>query len=285
MPSPSRRASRGVIALLAALALLATLALDPGQWLSPWPASGVLGEIDGGPGPGAGREPGVAAAQVPGNTVPTPHDAATRPAASRDGDELLRFLKEANPVQRIPQRPEALTGYRWPVTAVRITQPFGPARDGSRMVNGQRFHDGLDLATFCGDRLYAAHDGVVLAAGRAVDEFMGWVGDLSPYIDRLNEKQLWTTLPIVVVIDDGNGYRSLYAHFSKVSVTAGQPVQAGTFLGWEGRTGKASGCHLHYGLFNPDEPGRMAIAPDVIQRMWVPPFEVARIDPLRVLPR
>jgi murein DD-endopeptidase MepM/ murein hydrolase activator NlpD len=276
---------RGLIALVAALALLAAVAADPVQWLRPQPAIGVLGALDAPLDVGPGLEPGVVSAQGPPNVLSRLPGAALRPAGPRDGEELLRFRKEANPVQRIPQRPETLTGYRWPVTAIRITQPFGPARDGSRIVNGQPFHDGIDLATFCGDRLYAAHDGVVLAAGRAVDEFMGWLGDLSPYIDRLDEKHLWTTLPIVVVIDDGNGYRSLYAHFSKIAVAAGQSVTAGTFLGWEGRTGNATGCHLHYGLFNPDEPGRMAIDPAVVQRMLVPAFEVARIDPLRVLPR
>jgi murein DD-endopeptidase MepM/ murein hydrolase activator NlpD len=33
-------------------------------------------------------------------------------------------------------------------------------------VEGTTFHDGIDLATFCGDRVVAAHDGIVLAAGR-----------------------------------------------------------------------------------------------------------------------
>ena len=37
--------------------------------------------------------------------------------------------------------------------------------------------------------------------------------------------------PIVVVIDDGNGYRSIYAHFGKVDVKKGQVVKAGQLLG------------------------------------------------------
>ena len=61
------------------------------------------------------------------------------------------------------------------------------------------------------------------------------------------------TLPIVIVIDDGDGYRSIYAHFSKVVVKRGDVVKAGDFLGYEGMTGHASGCHLHYGLFSPLE--------------------------------
>ena len=53
-------------------------------------------------------------------------------------------------------------------------------------------------------------------AGRRYDRLVGWVGDLQPYLDRLDAKKLYSTLPIVVVIDDGNGYRSVYAHFGKI---------------------------------------------------------------------
>jgi murein DD-endopeptidase MepM/ murein hydrolase activator NlpD len=131
----------------------------------------------------------------------------------------------------------------------------------------------------------AAHSGTVLAAGRHYDRFMGWDGDLGPYLRRLDRKKLWSTLPIVVIVDDGNGYRSIYAHFGKVVVKKGKAVDAGDLLGYEGATGRASGCHLHYGLFSPLETARFEIEPDVVKRMKVPAQQVARIDPLRVLPR
>jgi murein DD-endopeptidase MepM/ murein hydrolase activator NlpD len=183
-----------------------------------------------------------------------------------------------------PADPSRLRDYRWPVAHPRITLPFGPWRDGSRIVDGEPFHDGVDIATFCGDRVVAAHDGVVLAAGRHYDSQMGWVGDLGPYFARLDAKSLWTTLPIVVVIDDGNGYRSLYAHFGEIVVERGDPVHAGQLLGYEGRTGHASGCHLHYGLFSPLEADTFAIDQAVAQHMKLPLWEIARIDPLLVLP-
>ena len=179
---------------------------------------------------------------------------------------------------------EDLTGYAWPIAHPRLTLPFGPTVWGSRLVDGERFHDGVDLATFCGDRILAAHSGKVLAAGRHFDEYMGWVGDLGPYLRRLDQGSLWASLPIVVVIDDGNGYRSVYAHFGKVTVKRGQVVKAGQLLGYEGATGRASGCHLHYGLFSPWEQATMAIRPDVAKRMKLPKAEIARVDPLLVLP-
>jgi murein DD-endopeptidase MepM/ murein hydrolase activator NlpD len=183
-----------------------------------------------------------------------------------------------------PTDPSRLSGYRWPIAHPRITLPFGPWRDGSRIVDGEPFHDGMDLATFCGDRVVAAHDGIVIAAGRHYDSQMGWVGDLTPYFDRLDAKSLWTTLPIVVVIDDGNGYRSLYAHFGKIVVKRGDSVHAGQLLGYEGMTGHASGCHLHYGLFSPLETATFGIDPEVANHMLLPLEEIARIDPRLVLP-
>lgn len=179
---------------------------------------------------------------------------------------------------------EILTGYRWPVARVRLTLPFGPTPWGSRLVGGKTFHDGVDLATFCGDRVMAAHDGVVLAAGRHYDAYMGWIGDLGPYLRRLDRNHLWMTLPIMVVTDDGNGYRSMYAHFGKVVVKPGDVVKAGQLLGYEGATGRASGCHVHYGLFSPWETATFRIKPDVAKRMKVPAIEIARVDPLLILP-
>jgi murein DD-endopeptidase MepM/ murein hydrolase activator NlpD len=179
---------------------------------------------------------------------------------------------------------QILTGYRWPIHNARLTLPFGPTPWGSRVVDGQLLHDGIDLATFCGDRVRAAHAGTVLAAGRRYDEFIGWLGDLTAYTARLDEKHLWTTLPIVVVIDDGNDYRSIYAHFGKVVVKPGDVVAAGDLIGYEGRTGRASGCHVHYGLFSPDEVGTFGLDPVAAAHMLLPTELIARVDPLLVLP-
>jgi len=179
---------------------------------------------------------------------------------------------------------DGLSGYRWPLPNGRLTLPFGPTPWGGWIVDGVKFHDGIDLATFCGDRIVAAHDGVVLAAGRHFDDYLGWIGDLSKYYARLDARKLWATLPNVVVIDDGNGYRSVYAHLGSVVVKKGQTVKGGSLLGYEGRTGHATGCHLHYGLFSPSEAAQFAMDPVGAAHMKLPAFEIARIDPLQVLP-
>ena len=86
------------------------------------------------------------------------------------------------------------------------------------------------------------------------------------------------------MIDDGNGYRSVYAHFGKIKVHVGQVVHAGQLLGFEGATGHATGCHLHYGLFSPAETATFRLRGDIAKRMKLPRLELARVDPLDVLP-
>lgn len=229
--------------------------------------------------------PSAQPAALASSSAPPAAPPAARPAA-RDLAAVAASLVPtivAAPMATAPPL-SGLTGYRWPLKKPRLTLPFGPTPWGSRIVDGDRFHDGIDLATVCGDRIVAAHDGVVLAAGRHYDDAMGWLGDLTPYYERLDARKLWSTLPIVVVVDDGNGYRSLYAHFGKIVVRKGQTVTAGSPLGYEGQTGRASGCHLHYGLFSPNETVAFAIDPAVVKRMKAPRAEIARVDPLLVLP-
>ena len=51
-----------------------------------------------------------------------------------------------------------------------------------------------------------------------------------------------------VLIDHGLGFYTVYAHFSDLLVTAGQPVSAGQIIGSSGDTGRSSGPHLHWEL-------------------------------------
>jgi murein DD-endopeptidase MepM/ murein hydrolase activator NlpD len=226
----------------------------------------------------------VQAAAVPVATEPPAVIAREAQPDSADDRDIAAHKPALRAMGAGPIPLALLRGYQSPLPHGRITLPFGPSKWGSRLVDGEPFHDGLDLATFCGDRVVAAHGGVVLAAGRRYDAMMGWVGNIQPYLDRLEARSLWSTLPIVVVIDDGNGYRSMYAHLSKAEVKKGEVVEAGDLLGFEGRTGRASGCHLHYGLFSPDETDVFGIDPGVVERMLLPPWQIARVDPQLVLP-
>lgn len=113
----------------------------------------------------------------------------------------------------------------WPLAVDRaslVNSPYG-ARVHPRG-GDVRFHSGLDLRAPGGTPVYAAADGVVFASGPA-----------GAYGHR-------------VVVDHGAGLRSLYAHHSRNLVSAGQRVRRGEVIALVGRSGNATGDHLHFEL-------------------------------------
>ena len=266
-----RLPQRGVIGVAVALCLAIALpvglsAMGSGAPPLP-PVGGVLAGV---------HDP--IASHPPTTDAPDRIDPARVPPRATDADGPLTIA------QRIAPPIATLTGYQWPIRAGRISLPFKAIPGGTRINDGKLFHDGVDMASFCGAPVGAAHDGVVLAAGRRFDQQVGWIGDLGPYLRLLDARSMWRDLPNVVVIDDGNGYRSIYAHFRDITVKVGQAVKAGQLIGYEGRTGHASGCHVHYGLFSPYETRTFGVRADILRRLKVPKYEIARIDPLLVLP-
>jgi murein DD-endopeptidase MepM/ murein hydrolase activator NlpD len=95
-------------------------------------------------------------------------------------------------------------------------------------------HPGVDLSAPPGTPVYAADTGLVI--------FAGWTG-----IGYGN----------AVLIDHGNGFQTLYAHLSQVSIYCGAKVEKSKLIGLSGDTGNSSGPHLHFevrvpgGYLNP----------------------------------
>lgn len=126
----------------------------------------------------------------------------------------------------------------WPVRG-RITQPFGctPYYSGIPApycpAEARWFHDGIDLAVPIGQPVRAAVSGTVIFAG--VDGDGPACGGYRGY-------------GLGVVIDNSEGWQTLYAHLSIIFVSKGQVVTPDTVIGLSGATGCVSGPHLHFGL-------------------------------------
>lgn len=239
-------AAPGSVAAGAPRAALSRGSVDPADLIAGAPA-----------GPGDGPD-----GDMPG----APGVAAQPPAASRPPSA----------------EPEELTGYVWPLRGARIHGWFEPSDEGFIVLRSKRIHDGLDLATFCGHQVVAAHAGTVLHAGRGFHPYLGFDGPMDRFYEKLRARGEWRTLPRVVVIDDGNGYHSAYVHLGSHNVKAGDVVEAGDVIGKEGATGRASGCHLHYMLIRMDGPF-VPVAPKLVKQWHYPARVRERIDPIRVL--
>lgn len=85
------------------------------------------------------------------------------------------------------------------------------------------WHYGIDIKLKTGDTVVAAFDGIV----RAV----------------LNDRHGYGK---VVVVRHCWGVETIYGHFSKTLVEHNQKIKAGDVVGLGGRTGRASGAHLHF---------------------------------------
>ena len=85
-----------------------------------------------------------------------------------------------------------------------------------------RYHAGMDFSAAVGTDIYATGDGTV--------EDAGWESGYGN----------------CVVIDHGYGYKTRYAHMSRIGVRRGEKVIRGQVIGAVGNTGKSTGPHLHY---------------------------------------
>ena len=112
---------------------------------------------------------------------------------------------------------------RAPVQFSRISSRFNPSRRHP-VLNTIRAHRGVDYAAPIGTPVRAAGDGRVRFVGR-----QGGYGN-------------------VIELEHGSGVVTVYGHLSRFAaqMRKGQRVELGKVIGYVGKTGLASGPHLHY---------------------------------------
>jgi murein DD-endopeptidase MepM/ murein hydrolase activator NlpD len=117
-------------------------------------------------------------------------------------------------------------------TKGRLSSPFGMRNDPFTGV--RRMHYGIDITNTVGTPVVAAREGRVIAVGYSIRSYGNYV-----------------------IIKHGQGFQSVYAHLSKISVSNGSYVRQGQIIGKIGNTGRSTGPHLHFGLYryqNPIDP-------------------------------
>jgi murein DD-endopeptidase MepM/ murein hydrolase activator NlpD len=202
------------------------------------------------------------------------------PATPASPDPLAALSADEGPTSPPPER---LEGYAWPVQGQgRVLRYFDATKQGFLSIDGQPIHEGLDIGAPCDASVKAAHAGTVLAAGRDYLARAGFDGSVRRLYKRLERAKETRRLPIAVVIDDGNGYRSIYTHLDQVSVKGGQKVKRGQAIGIAGRTGGVPVCMVQYELVRMDG-GWMSVSREAVRDEGFPKFARERVDPLLVL--
>jgi murein DD-endopeptidase MepM/ murein hydrolase activator NlpD len=121
----------------------------------------------------------------------------------------------------------ALFGNPTSVSPIHVTSEYGMRYHP--ILHYVRLHAGIDLRTYCGTKVYAGRDGIVL-----------W----SRYRNGFGNQ---------VMLDhgsvSGNSLMSSYNHLTRGVVNSGQYVDRGQLIGYSGNTGTSAACHLHFEVY------------------------------------
>ena len=97
------------------------------------------------------------------------------------------------------------------------------------ITKNREFHQGLDIKTRAGVPVIAAADGTVVQVGTK-----GYLGNT------------------IEIVHEVSGYKTLYAHLRGYAeeLKVDQEVVRGQIIGYVGNTGRSTGAHLHYGIYD-----------------------------------
>ncbi|PLX19070.1 MAG: hypothetical protein C0601_02980 [Candidatus Muiribacterium halophilum] len=113
----------------------------------------------------------------------------------------------------------------WPFNGL-ISSPYGLRKHP--IYDREEFHYGIDIVGKKGEQIYAADDGTVKFAGKR-----SLAGITVVLEHNINGKKEMSTI---------------YAHLSGIAVEIGQSVRKGDIIGYIGKTGSATGYHVHFAV-------------------------------------
>jgi murein DD-endopeptidase MepM/ murein hydrolase activator NlpD len=112
-----------------------------------------------------------------------------------------------------------------------LTQYFGNTDFAKSGAYNGKGHNGVDFGTPTGTKIVAALSGRVVATGNT------------------DAQKSCYSYGKWVLVEHGNGLSTLYAHLSVISVVAGDQLPTGGLIGYSGKTGYATGPHLHFTVY------------------------------------
>lgn len=147
-----------------------------------------------------------------------------------DGIETERTVLDTRVIEE-PRNEKVVVGGKMPLkqmpaSAMNTSSNFiWPAASGyvSCGINGYWGHTGMDIAAGAGTAIYASASGIVT---KAVYNTTGY--------------------GYHIIINHGGGVETLYGHNSKLYVKVGDWVNQGQLIAAMGRTGRATGNHVHF---------------------------------------
>ncbi|MEQ1678010.1 MAG: M23 family metallopeptidase [Chitinophagaceae bacterium] len=101
-------------------------------------------------------------------------------------------------------------------------------------------HRGIDIGAPTGTPIYASADGKVLAVKTGC---------------KVGQVRCGGGYGNMAIVEHPNGTRTLYAHMSKLATKSGAIVSQAEIIGYVGNTGRSTGPHIHFEVFNAKNPG------------------------------
>jgi hypothetical protein len=177
------------------------------------------------------------ATPIPPTATPVPPTATPDQRAQFSASGTLAFLMTPSGPSGCPVVPTA--------GQVVITQGYN---EGSHVPS--HIWGGVDLAIDSNGDGYAEPDPT-----RGVQVVATHSGIARVFFDS------WPGGNFVLIEDPETGWATGYAHLETITLTDGQPVEAGMTVGVIGMTGMGSGPHLHYEIRSPNGGGNIDPAP------------------------
>lgn len=149
--------------------------------------------------------------------------------SKKDVEKIIEDRKSINSSKLLGVQEKLFKGkFIIPVEG-RISGIFG----SQRILNDipKRPHYGLDIAADKGTKIISPSNGII----KLVSKDMFYTGK-------------------TIIIDHGIGLITIYAHLDKILVEEGQFISKGDRIGEVGSTGRATGPHLHWGVYLKKKP-------------------------------